>query len=116
MQASGGWADLPATTRPPQRVQPEAAGGWVAAGRTANLTGWRTGVSEGVAGVQLCALFLFRLLATWTVVASRTQPLSGPRYATACWPARHPRCLLGLPTGPAVRYQKGRQRHADRPH
>jgi len=26
MQASGGWADLPATTRPPQRVQPEATG------------------------------------------------------------------------------------------
>ena len=25
MQDSGGWADLPVTTRPPQRVQPEAA-------------------------------------------------------------------------------------------
>ena len=25
MQASEGWANLPATTRPPQRVQPEAA-------------------------------------------------------------------------------------------
>jgi hypothetical protein len=25
VQASEGWADLPATTRPPQRVQPEAA-------------------------------------------------------------------------------------------
>src|SRR5215211_8376303 len=28
-----GWADLPATTRPRQRVQPEAAGGRVAPGR-----------------------------------------------------------------------------------
>jgi hypothetical protein len=26
MQASEGWANLPATTRPSQRVQPEAAG------------------------------------------------------------------------------------------
>jgi hypothetical protein len=33
MQASEGWANLPATTRPPQRVQPEAAGGRVATGR-----------------------------------------------------------------------------------
>jgi hypothetical protein len=30
MQASGGWANLPATTRPRQRVQPEAAGDRVA--------------------------------------------------------------------------------------
>jgi GAF domain-containing protein len=52
-----------------------------------------------VAGVQLCALFRFHLLATWTVVASRTQPLSGPSHATA-WPARHPRVLApGLLTG-----------------
>src|SRR5215216_1706418 len=33
VQASEGWADLPATTRPPQRVQPEAAGARVATGR-----------------------------------------------------------------------------------
>jgi hypothetical protein len=32
MQASEGWANLPATTRPPQRVQPEAARGRVATG------------------------------------------------------------------------------------
>jgi putative MFS transporter len=71
--------------------------------------GWR------VAGVQLCALFPLNLVATWTVAASRTQPLSGPCYATACWPARHPGAsLLGLLTVP-VRYQKGRQRNADRP-
>ena len=32
MQASEGWADLPATTRPLQRMQPEAAGSRVATG------------------------------------------------------------------------------------
>jgi hypothetical protein len=33
MQASEGWANLPAATRPPQRVQPEAAKGRLATGR-----------------------------------------------------------------------------------
>src|SRR5512133_430726 len=47
MQASEGWADLPATTRPQQRVQPEAAGDRVAtdsdrqSGRAG--TGWTAG-------------------------------------------------------------------------
>jgi hypothetical protein len=111
-----GLGNLPATTRPRQRVQPEAAGGWVAAGSDRQSGGLADRGERGVAGVQLCALFLFGLLATWTVVASRTQALSGPCYATACWPARHPRRLLpGLLTGSPVRNQKGRQRHADRP-
>jgi hypothetical protein len=71
MQASGGWADLPATTRPPQRVQPEATGGRVAAGRDRQSDGLADRGEQGVAGVQLCAVFLFHLLATWTVVACR---------------------------------------------
>ena len=33
VQDSGGWADLPVTTRPPQRVQPEAAAGRITTGR-----------------------------------------------------------------------------------
>jgi hypothetical protein len=89
MQASEGWADLPATTRPQQRVQPEAAGDRVAtdsdrqSGRAG--TGWRAEWR-----VQLCALFPVHLLATWTVAASRTQPSSGPSM-------RRPVGPLGIP-------------------
>jgi hypothetical protein len=84
MQASEGWANLPATTRPPQRVQPEAARSRVATGSDRQSGGLADRGERGVTGVQLCALFRFHLLATWTVAASRIQPLSGPSHATAC--------------------------------
>jgi hypothetical protein len=53
MQASEGWANLPATTRPPQRVQPEAAKGRLATGR-ARQSGpsQPAGLGEAGAGVQ----------------------------------------------------------------
>ncbi len=66
-----------------------------------------------MAGVQLCALFPFRLLATWMVVAFRTQPLSGPSLRRSVGPLGIPDAsLFGLLTVP-VRYQKGKQRHVD---
>jgi hypothetical protein len=37
MQDSGGWASLPATTRPPQRVQPETAQARITRDQPANL-------------------------------------------------------------------------------
>ena len=68
---------------------------------------------RGVAGVQLCALFLFGLLATWTVVACRPRPCPGLAMRRPVGPLGIPGVsLLGLPTVP-VRHQKGRQPHAD---
>ena len=77
MQASGGWADVPATTRPRQRVQPEAAGDRVAtdsdrqSGRAGyRLRGWTAGPRPGSSQAPI---------RVFAVYGSRAYPLKVPK-------------------------------------
>jgi hypothetical protein len=89
MQASGGSADLPATTRPPQRVQPEATETSItddqlpirepAAAEMARSSGWGTATCGGSCPPAI-----------WRVAAARVWTLSRGSPTMACWPLGHP--------------------------
>jgi hypothetical protein len=92
MQDSGDWANLPATTRPPQRVRPEATQTRITDDQRPIREPATTSVGWTGRWVQWPAEFLSTCHPDGDRIPG-PDPVRSP-LTTACWPVRHPRRLL----------------------